>query len=100
MPISPFPLSIESWSRNTIVRCRTISDNAAMFEFSTPYPGWLYGALAAGMVALIAVARSTAISDRLRNWLLFVPRLGVFSLLLAVLLNPVWRQELRLPAQP
>lgn len=71
-----------------------------MFEFSTPYPGWLYFALAAGMVALIAVARSMAISDRLRNWLLFVPRFGVFSLLLAVMLNPVWRQELRLPAQP
>lgn len=71
-----------------------------MLEWSHPYAGWLYVALAAGFVALVVVARLTAISDRLRRWLLFVPRLAVLALLMGVLLNPVRRQELRLPAQP
>jgi uncharacterized membrane protein len=71
-----------------------------MFEWSSPYPGWLYFALAAGMAVLVVVARRTAISDRLRSGLLFVPRLAVFLLLLIVLLNPVWRREQQLPAQP
>jgi len=71
-----------------------------MFDWSSPYAGWLYVAVAAGIAVLIAVARRTAISDRLRSWLLFVPRLAVFSLLVVVLLNPVWLNEQRLPAQP
>lgn len=71
-----------------------------MIEWSSPYSGWLYAAVAAGIVALVAVARRTAISDRLRSWLLFVPRVLVFSLLVGILLNPVWKRELHLPAQP
>ena len=49
-----------------------------MFEWSRPYSGWLYVALAVGIAVLIVVARKTAISARLRSWLLFVPRLIVF----------------------
>ncbi len=71
-----------------------------MLEWSGSYSGWLYVAVAAGMVALIFVARGTAISDRLRNWTLFAPRLLVMLLLLVVLLNPVRRREHRLPDQP
>lgn len=71
-----------------------------MLEWSSPYPGWLSLAVAAGMVALILIARWTAISDRLRSWLLFVPRLVVLLLLLVVLLNPVRRREHRLPDKP
>src|SRR5262245_23100776 len=71
-----------------------------MFEWSHPYAGWLYVALAAGVVVLVVAARRTAISDRLRSWLLFVPRLIVFALLVGVLLNPVWKRELHLPSQP
>jgi hypothetical protein len=36
----------------------------------------------------------------LRRWLLFVPRVGVFAILLLVLLNPVQRHEQGLPDQP
>ncbi len=71
-----------------------------MLEWSGSYSCWLYIAVAAGMVALIFVARWTAISDRLRSWSLFVPRLLVMLLLLMVLLNPVRRREHRLPDQP
>jgi uncharacterized membrane protein len=71
-----------------------------MPEWSSPYSAWLYVALAAGVATLIFVARRTAISDRLRSWLLFVPRLAVFTLLIVILLNPVLKHELRLPAQP
>ncbi len=71
-----------------------------MLEWSVPYSGWLYFAVAAGMVALIFLARWTAISDRLRSWSLFAPRLLVLLLLLMVLLNPVQRREHRLPDQP
>jgi len=58
-----------------------------MLEWSGSYSGWLYVAVAAGMVALIFIARATAISDRLRRWTLFVPRLLVMWILLLVLLN-------------
>jgi uncharacterized membrane protein len=71
-----------------------------MYEWSSPYSGWVYLILIAGFVALIGVARQTAISTRLKQWWLFLPRLVVFSLLLWVLLNPVKRQEHRLPDQP
>lgn len=71
-----------------------------MFDWSPPHPGWLYVALAAGMAALVAIARRTAISDRLRSWLLFVPRIAVLSLLAVILLNPVWKSEQQLPARP
>ncbi len=71
-----------------------------MLEWSSPYSGGLFLAVAAGMVALIVVARMMAISDRLRSWPLFVPRVLVLSLLLVVLLNPVRRREHRLPDQP
>ena len=71
-----------------------------MPEWSSPYPGWLYFVLAAGMAALVVVARWTAVSDRLRSWLLFVPRIAVFSLLWTILLNPVWHSQRQLPAQP
>ncbi|MFN0054737.1 MAG: glutamine amidotransferase [Planctomycetales bacterium] len=71
-----------------------------MFEWSRPYSGGLYLALAAGMVVLIVAARRTAISNRLRSWLILVPRIGVLSALLFVLLNPVWRKEHRLPPRP
>jgi uncharacterized membrane protein len=71
-----------------------------MPEWSSPYPGWLYVALAAGMAVLVVIARRTAISDRLRSWLLFVPRIAVLGLLLVILLNPVWLRIEHLPAQP
>src|SRR5262245_25159713 len=71
-----------------------------MFEWSSPYSGGVYVALAAGLVALIAIARRTALSDRLRSWWLFIPRLCVLVLLLAVLLNPVRRREHRAPDHP
>jgi uncharacterized membrane protein len=71
-----------------------------MLEWSSPYSGELFVALTAGVVALIVVARWTAISERLRSWTLFVPRVLVLSLLLLVLLNPVRRKEHRLPDQP
>ena len=71
-----------------------------MFEWSSPYPGWVYLILAAGFAVLIGVARRTAISVRLRKWWLFLPRLIVLALLLWVLLNPVERREHRLPDQP
>ena len=71
-----------------------------MREWSSPYPVWVYLILAAGFLVLIGVARRTAISGRLRQWSLFVPRLLVLGLLLGVLLNPVERREHRLPDQP
>ncbi|RPI89980.1 MAG: hypothetical protein EHM42_02115, partial [Planctomycetaceae bacterium] len=71
-----------------------------MFDWSSPYPVWVYLLLGAGCLALVAAARRLAISDRLRRWTLFIPRLIVLGLLLWVLLNPVRRQEHRLPAQP
>lgn len=71
-----------------------------MFEWSRPYSAWLYLALIVAMIVLVIVARRTAISDRLRSWLLFVPRAAVLALLLFVLLNPVRRTEHRLPAKP
>lgn len=71
-----------------------------MREWSSPYPGWVYLIVAAGIVVLIVVARRTAISDRLRQWWLFLPRSIVLALLLGVLLNPVQRRDHRLPDQP
>jgi uncharacterized membrane protein len=71
-----------------------------MFEWSSPYSGWQYFVAAAGMAGLVFAARRIAISDRLRSWLVFVPRLIVFALLLIILLNPVWKSEQHLPAQP
>src|SRR5688572_11237515 len=71
-----------------------------MTEWSRPYSLGLYAAAALAVVLLVIVARRTAISDRLRSWSLFLPRLGVFALLLMILLNPVRRREQRLPAKP
>jgi uncharacterized membrane protein len=71
-----------------------------MLDWSRPFPVWIYVLLALGCLALVIAARALAISERLRSWTLFVPRLMVLGLLLAVLLNPVRRQEHRLPAQP
>jgi uncharacterized membrane protein len=71
-----------------------------MREWSSPYSGWVYWLLIAGCVLLIAVARRTAISDRLRSWWLFLPRVAVLALLVGILLNPVERREHRLPDQP
>ena len=71
-----------------------------MFEWSSPYPSWVYLSLVAGSAVLIAIARRTAISDRLRKWWLFLPRFCVMSLLIWILLNPVNRSEQRLPDQP
>lgn len=71
-----------------------------MTEWSRPYSPGIYAAVAFGIVLLVLVARRTAISDRLRSWSMFLPRLGVFALLLLILLNPVRRNEHRLPAKP
>lgn len=71
-----------------------------MFDWSSPYPAWIYLALGIGCFGLIVLARRLAISDRLRRWTLFIPRLIVLGILLSILLNPVRRQEHRLPAQP
>jgi uncharacterized membrane protein len=71
-----------------------------MLDWSSPYPAWVYLSLAVACVVLIAIARWTAISDRLRRWTFFLPRMMVLALLLGVLLNPVRRREHRLPDQP
>lgn len=71
-----------------------------MLDWSSPYSAWIYVALGLGCLALIALARRWAISAPLRRWTLFVPRLLVLGLLLVILLNPVLRQEHRLPPQP
>lgn len=71
-----------------------------MLVWSSPYPAWVYLSLAAALIVLIGIARWTAISDRLRRWTLFLPRMMVLALLLGVLLNPVRRREHRLPDQP
>lgn len=71
-----------------------------MTEWSRSYSPGIYAAVAFGILLLVLVARRTAISDRLRSWTLFLPRLGVFALLLLILLNPVRRNEHRLPAKP
>ncbi len=71
-----------------------------MNEWSSPYPAWLYVAIAIGLIVLLLIARRAAVSDRLRSWTLFVPRLVVLTLLLGILLNPVHRREHRLPDQP
>jgi uncharacterized membrane protein len=70
-----------------------------MLELSSPYPVWVYVILAVVCIVLIAVARQTAMSSRLRRWSFFLPRIVVLALLLGVLLNPVKRQEHRLPNQ-
>ena len=71
-----------------------------MFDWSSPYPAWIYLVLGAGCLALILLARHWAISLPLRRWTLFIPRLLVLGMLLWILRNPVLRQEHRLPAQP
>jgi uncharacterized membrane protein len=71
-----------------------------MREWASPYSFWIYLLLAGGIAVLLAIAYRTATSDRLRTWWLFVPRLLVLGLLLAILLNPVHRSEQRLPEQP
>lgn len=71
-----------------------------MTEWSRPYSLGFYVAAALALALLIVVARRTAISDRLKSWTLFLPRLGVFALLLMILFNPVSRREHRLPAKP
>jgi uncharacterized membrane protein len=60
----------------------------------------VYYALIAAFALLVIVGRRTAISQRLRSWLVFVPRLAVLAILLLILLNPVVRSEHRLPAEP
>ncbi|MFO0871533.1 MAG: glutamine amidotransferase [Pirellulales bacterium] len=71
-----------------------------MIEWARPYSAWLYVVVGLGLLALVFVARHTAISPQLRRWLLFVPRCGVWGALLVVLLNPVRRHEQGLPDQP
>ena len=71
-----------------------------MLEWSSPYGGWLYFAAAIGIAGLVAAARSLAISDRLRSWWLFLPRVLVLGALVLILLNPVRKNELHLPPQP
>lgn len=71
-----------------------------MIEWSSPYSAGVYIGLATAVLGLIWLARRTAISPRLRSWWLFVPRVLVLGLLLAVLLNPVRRKEHRLPDHP
>lgn len=71
-----------------------------MWEWSNPYPGWVYLILAPGLLLLLSVARRTSISNRLKSWWLFLPRLIVLSLLFGLLLNPSERREHRLPDQP
>src|SRR5687767_8462795 len=71
-----------------------------MLEWSRPYPAWVYLLLAVGLFTLLLVARRLAISSRLRRISLFLPRVGVFALLLLILLNPVKRAETQLPSEP
>jgi len=71
-----------------------------MLEFSRPYPSWLYFLLAVFLIGLLFFSRRLAISQRLRRISLFVPRLAVFALLVMILLNPVKRDEIQLPAEP
>ena len=71
-----------------------------MREWASPYSLWIYLILAVAIVALLVVAYRIAISDRLKRWWLFVPRLLVLGLLLAILFNPVQRSQQQLPEQP
>jgi hypothetical protein len=71
-----------------------------MFDWSSPHPAWIVFALGASGLGLIVLARRLAISHPLRRWTLFIPRVLVLGMLLWILLNPVRRQEHRLPAQP
>lgn len=71
-----------------------------MTEFSSPYPILVIVLLAIALLASVLVARRMAISDQLRSWLVFVPRLIVLGALLVVLLNPVRISKDQLPPRP
>lgn len=71
-----------------------------MIEWAAPFPGWVYPVVGIVLVTLTIVARRLAISDRLRRWSLFAPRLVVLGSLLLILLDPVRRNEFQLPARP
>jgi uncharacterized membrane protein len=71
-----------------------------MIEWSRPYPLWLYLLAGLALAVLLLAARRLAISPRLRSWLVLVPRAGALALLLVILLNPVWREEVQLPSEP
>lgn len=70
-----------------------------MFD-SIPYEPWVYGLLLLTLVGLIFGSRHLAISNQLRRWRIFLPRIVVLALLLWVLTNPTNRQEFRLPDKP
>ena len=69
-------------------------------EWARPLPVGLYVLLAIVGVLLVLFARRFAISQQLRRWWIYAPRLIVLGLLFFVLLNPVKRVEFGLPSQP
>lgn len=71
-----------------------------MFEWSRPYPLLVYLLLVAGLIAALLIARRYAASERLKSWLLFVPRVIVLAALLLILLNPVRLAKNQLPPRP
>jgi uncharacterized membrane protein len=68
-----------------------------MIEWARPYSLGAYLLVGIALFALLLFARWLAISPRLRRWSLFIPRLIVLAVLLLILLDPVRRQEFRLP---
>jgi uncharacterized membrane protein len=71
-----------------------------MIEWSSPHAPWIVAAAGMALGGVLVVARRLAISPRLRRTLLFALRAAVFGLLLCVLLNPVRRSDVLLPADP
>jgi uncharacterized membrane protein len=71
-----------------------------MMEWARLYPGWVYLLLAVVLVGLMEIARRSAISQRLRRSVLFLPRAIVLGSLLLILQDPVRRSEFQLPARP
>jgi uncharacterized membrane protein len=69
-------------------------------QWSPLYHPTVYLALLAGCLLALWLARRWATSPLARNPLLLVLRAIVLSLLLAILLNPVERSEVRMPARP
>ena len=66
-------------------------------EWSQPYPALIYAVVVVVLLLSLWGARKVAVSQRLRSWLLFVPRTMVLGGLLIILFNPVRLQEDQLP---
>lgn len=66
-------------------------------QLAPSLPTLAYLLLAAAAVVAVLAARRAAISDKLKSWSLFVPRLVVLGGLIVILLHPVHRSQEKLP---